>query len=588
MSKAGKIISLCRQYGLKRTFSIAAAKFQSSCGIQRKKAVRLVSRTLKYPHMPDEKLKNGPVLSILMPVYNTDIDMLKCVIESVMSQTYGRIELCISDAGDGQHADNGRIIREYTKKDSRIKYVKSVTGLGISENTVQCMKLATGTYYGLLDHDDVLHPSAACRIMECISETGADFIYTDEAAFSDRITNVVTLNLKPDYAPDMLRCNNYICHFTVFSKELYEKTEGFRKEYDGSQDHDLILRLTDKAEKICHIPEVLYFWRLHKNSVGYDINAKEYAVNAGINAVKDFLEYRHIKAEVESSDIFPTIYRIRYEIKDNPLVSVIILNKNHKKDLSRCIESVRKSTYRNYEIIIVENNSTDEDITEYYEELKKEGNIKIITRSGKFNYSEYNNAGVKEAAGEIIVFMNNDVEVINPSWLEEMLMYAQQKKNGAVGAKLLYPDRTIQHCYIVTGVGEDHVAVHAGAGLPEDDYGYMDRIGFVQNVSAVTGACLMIRKKLFNAAGGFDEKLPLAYNDVDLCLRIREMGYYNVYTPYALLYHYESSSRGGDDTGSRRKRLSAEAEYMKNKWQDEIRDPYYNPNFSREKAYILR
>lgn len=589
MSATGKLFSLLKQYGLKKTVTIAGSKLKTSPRFQKKAVTNLVKKSLRDARpLSDGQINTDIKLSILTPVFNTDVDMLKCVIESVLNQTYPNVEMCIADASDSDHAYVEETIRKYMLEDSRLKYIRLNKNKGISLNTIECMKIATGGYYGLLDHDDVLHPDGAYKMVKAIHETEADFLYSDEVTFEGEIYNVVSTNFKPDYSPESLRCNNYICHFTVFSKELYNRTGGFKKEYDGSQDHALILELTDKAEKICHIPEILYFWRLHKESVGLDINAKQYAIEAGISGVRDFLKGKGIEATVESSEIYPTIYRIKYHMDKLPKISVIILNKDHKDDLERCITSLKQSTYENYEIVIVENNSTEDTIWNYYKELEKDNRIKIIKCQGEFNYSAFNNEGVRQSEGEVLVFLNNDIEVINPSWMEEMVMYAVRPENGIVGARLFYPDKTLQHCYIITGAGEDRVAIHAGHMLPENDYGYLDRIGFVQNVNAVTGACMMLRRQVYDEVEGFDENLPVAYNDVDLCLKVRQKGYGNIYTPYATLYHYESLTRGRDNKEQERKRLSAEAEYMRNKWKDGLTDPYYNSNFSLDRAYTLR
>lgn len=590
MAKLKKIISLIKTYGFIKTFKIIVLKLSGCRFVQKKKAVSIIKKSMNPQKLNREKnnhFDKEPLISILTPLYNTDVDMLKCVIESVINQTYRNVELCLCDGSDDSHGIVGEICNSYARKDARIKYLKLSENGGIAANTNACAGMAEGEYLALLDHDDILHPSAVYRVVKAINETGADFLYTDEVTFAGKITNVLSTNLKPDYSPDTLRANNYICHFTVFSKELFNSVGGFKSQYDGSQDHDLVLRLTDAAAKIFHIPEILYFWRAHEGSVVENISAKEYAVSAGRNAVKDFLTDKGIEAEVSSTDVYPTIYRIKYMINDTPLISVIILNKNHKEDLSRCLDSIKKSSYSDIEIIIVENNSTEESIFEYYKTLTEE-NIKIITVNEPFNYSAFNNIAAGKAKGEYLLFLNNDTEVINPQWIEEMLMFAARKDVGAVGARLLYPDNTLQHCYVITGIGEDKVAVHAGVGLPKDDYGYLDRIGFNQNVNAVTGACLMVRSGIFKEIGGFDEKLPVAYNDVDLCLKLREKGYLNVYTPFAVLYHYESASRGRDNDKGNRKRLLSEAEYMKKKWGVFLKDPYYNPNFSDEKAYILR
>ena len=587
MGKINRLKVLIRDYGISTTLRMAKQKLLSSPRAQRKKVVAMIEASMKEDKLNSERnthFEYEPIVSILVPLYNTDTDMLKCVIESVANQTYTNWELCLCDGSDEAHSLVGEVCGEYASKDKRIIYKKLANNNGISENTNECAKLSKGEYIGLVDHDDVLHPSALFEVVRAINEENADFIYTDEITFSGEITNIISTNFKPDFSKDTLRANNYICHFTVFSKELFEMVGGFDKKYDGSQDHDLFLKMTARANKIKHVAKVLYFWRAHAGSVVEDISAKQYAIDAGINAVTDFLQSENIDVKVCSSDVYPTIYRIKYPLPVEAKISVIIPNRNHAEDLKRCVESIKKSSYTNYEIIIVENNSNEAEIFAYYEELKADNKIKIITHNIPFNYSELNNVGVKASDGEFLLFLNNDTCAINEKWLEELLMFAAREDVGAVGARLFYENNTLQHAYLLTGVGEHRVAVHAGLGLAKDDYGYLDRIGFNQNVSAVTGACLMVARDKFNKVGGFDEALPVAYNDVDFCLKLRQAGFVNVYTPYATLYHYESTTRGKDDN----KRLNSDAEYMHKKWGEFLRDPYYNDNFSLDRQYILR
>lgn len=585
MSKIKKAMALWREYGFKTTVSLVGNKIKSNRFIQRRKARKIIVNSLKIKE--NEKLNQELIMSILVPVFNTDTDMLKCVIESVINQTYENVEMCIYDASDDKHTDVGRICMEYAGKDDRVKYKKG-PNKGISENTNECACMASGDFFGLLDHDDILHPKAVFKVMKAVSEQGADFIYTDEAVFSGKITNIISTNFKPDYSPYLLRSNNYICHFTTFSRELFENNGGFNSEYDGSQDHDLFLRLTDSAKCVYHIPEILYFWRSHAGSVADDIFVKEYAIKAGIGAVQSFLDKKGLNAYVMSSEIYPTVYRIKYEPDTTGKVSIIILNHEHLQDLKRCVESLMKTTYDDYEILIVENNSNSDELSEYYKLLSMNDRIRIITYNRPFNFSEFNNIAVKQAQGDYVLFLNNDTEVINSEWLSEMMMYASQKDVGAVGARLFYPDGRLQHCYVITGVGEDRVAVHAGLGLAGNDYGYLDRIGMAQDVNAVTGACLLMKKNVFDELDGFDEMLAVAYNDVDLCLKIRKKGFRIIYTPYATLTHYESASRGNDLNKENRKRLTKEAQYIKNKWGNGLNDPYYNPNFSKDRTYIIK
>lgn len=519
--------------------------------------------------------------SVLVPLYNTPEKFLKEMIESVQAQTYKNWELCLADGSDREHSFVGEICKKYADGDKRIKYEKLEKNLGISENTNACIRMATGEYIALFDHDDLLHPSALYEVMRAICEHGADFIYTDENTFSEEPRDAYNPHFKPDFSPDTLRSYNYICHLSVFSRELLDSVGYFRSEYDGSQDYDLILRLTEKAKKIFHIRKILYYWRAHKNSVAQDVGAKPYTLTAAKKALAAHLERCGLKGEVLDSSA-PTTYHIKYEIDGNPLISVIIPNKDHTDDLDICLKSLyEKSSYKNFEVIIVENNSTEKETFEYYEALtKKHSNIKIVTWKSKFNYSAINNFGVNYAKGEYILLLNNDVEIINGSCLEEMLMFAQRKDVGAVGAKLYYSDDTVQHAGVILGLGgtAGHAHKHFGRSHP----GYMARASIAQNLTACTAACLMMRRDVFDEVGGLDESFEVAFNDVDLCMKIREKGYLVVFTPYAELYHYESKSRGNDSTPEKLERFRGEIDRFKEKWQKQLDDgdPYYNPNLT--------
>ena len=449
--------------------------------------------------------------------------------------------------------------------------------------------MATGEYVGLFDHDDILHPSALFAYVQAINEQGADYLYCDETTFKGSdINRMLTMHFKPDYAPDNLRANNYICHFSVFAKRLMEGTELFRTKFNGSQDHDMILRLTDRAEKIVHIPRLLYYWRSHEGSVASGIEAKPYAIQAAKGAVADHLRtHGFTNFKIESTRAFETIFRIRYQIMGNPKISIVIANKDHREDLRRCIASVlEKSTYDNYEIIVVENNSVEPETFACYKELTDEARVKLVTYKGGFNYSAINNLGVSQASGEYVLLLINDTEVISVNWLEELLMYAQREDVGAVGGKLYYADKTIQHAGVVIGLGAHRTAGHTHYKQPRQNLGYMGRLCYAQNVSAVTGACLMVKKKVYEAAGGLDESFAVSLNDVDFCLKLREMGLLNVFTPFAELYHYESASRGLDDTGEKAERYNAESARFREKWKEVLAagDPYYNPNFSLDRS----
>ena len=530
-------------------------------------------------------------ISILVPLWNTPEDFLREMIESVTAQTYENWELCLADGSDDAHENVAVIVREYQEKDGRgrILYKKLEKNEGIAGNTNQCLAMATGEYIGLFDHDDILHPSVLYEYVKVINDKQADYIYCDETTFkSGDINKMLTMHFKPDFAIDNLRANNYICHFSVFARELLGGTELFRSQFDGSQDHDMILRLTDRAKNVVHVPKLLYYWRSHPGSVASDINAKPYAIQSAKNAVADHLRrhgFDHF--QITSTRAFETIFKIRYQILGSPLISIVIANKDHVADLQRCITSIlEKSTYENYEIIIVENNSEEKQTFDYYEELKENNRITVVTYEGAFNYSAVNNLGVKHARGEYILLLNNDTQVITVNWMEELLMYAQREDVGAVGGKLYYADKTIQHAGVVLGLGAHRTAGHSHYKQHRENLGYMGRLCYAQDVSAVTGACLLVKKSLFEEVGGLEEDFAISLNDVDFCLKLREKGYLNVFTPFAELYHFESISRGLDDQGQKAQRYDRESQQFREKWKKvlEVGDPYYNPNFSLDRS----
>lgn len=548
-------------------------------------------------HKFDREVK----FSILMPLYNTPEKFLRQAIESVIDQTYEGWELCLADGSDGEHAYVEQVCREYMDRDKqylrprsslycRILYKKLPKNEGISGNTNACLSMASGNYIALFDHDDVLHPSVLYEYMKAICEKGADYIYCDETTFKGNgtIDDMITLHFKPDYAPDNLRANNYICHFSAFARKLLDGTQLFRSEFDGSQDHDMILRLTSRAKCVVHVPKILYYWRSHEGSVASDISAKSYAIEAAKGAVAAHLTAQGFKNfEITSTRAFETIFQIKYEILGNPKVSIIIPNKDHLADLSRCISSIlERSTYDNYEIIVVENNSTEDEIFSFYRKIQENPAVRVITYKGGFNYSRINNFGVSQADGEYVLLLNNDTSVITQDWIEELLMYAQRNDVGAVGAKLYYEDRTIQHAGVVLGLGAHRTAGHSHYRVSSQNLGYMGRLCYAQNVMAVTGACLMMRKSLYEALGGLDEKFAVALNDVDLCIRAWKTGRVNVFTPFAELYHYESASRGTDLTGAGAERYEKESALFRERWKEllEQGDPYYNPNFSLDRS----
>ena len=525
----------------------------------------------------------GPKISIVVPLYNTPLNFLEELLDSVVNQTYRNWELCCVDAG--QDTAVGQHVQARAKADPRIRYQKLTENEGIAGNTNHGFELATGDYIALLDHDDILHPCALWYTAQAIVEQGADFVYTDEATFEGKVENVVLYHFKPDFMLDNLRSNNYICHLTTFSKMLMEQAGGGeRAEYNGSQDYDLFLRLTEKARKIAHIPHALYYWRSSPNSTASDISAKTYCIDAGIAALK--AHYARCGVAVDDVTLIPGTpgyYKTDYTMAHPGRVSILIPTCDHIRDLETCVESIyARTTYPDFEILLIENNSKEEQTFRSYERMRKEhpDTLKVLTWQGKgFNYSALNNFGARYATGEYLLLLNNDTEVITPGWLEEMVMYAQQKRVGCVGAKLLYPDDTIQHAGVGFGIGG--VAGHLHKYFPATSDGYMGRLNYVQDVYGDTAACLLIRKEIYDEVHGLDESYAVAFNDVDFCVRVREAGYTNVFTPFAQLYHYESKSRGMEDNPEKQKRFQGEVLRFQARWGDLLAkgDPCTNPNF---------
>ena len=525
----------------------------------------------------------GPKISIVVPLYNTPLNFLEELLDSVVNQTYRNWELCCVDAG--QDTAVGQHVQARAKAEPRIRYQKLTENEGIAGNTNHGFELATGDYIALLDHDDILHPCALWYTAQAIVEQGADFVYTDEATFEGKVENVVLYHFKPDFMLDNLRSNNYICHLTTFSKVLMEQAGGGeRAEYNGSQDYDLFLRLTEKARKIAHIPHALYYWRSSPNSTASDISAKTYCIDAGIAALK--AHYARCGVAVDDVTLIPGTpgyYKTDYTMAHPGRVSILIPTCDHIRDLETCVESIyARTTYPDFEILLIENNSKEEQTFRSYERMRKEhpDTLKVLTWQGKgFNYSALNNFGARYATGEYLLLLNNDTEIITPGWLEEMVMYAQQKRVGCVGAKLLYPDDTIQHAGVGFGIGG--VAGHLHKYFPATSDGYMGRLNYVQDVYGDTAACLLIRKEIYDEVHGLDESYAVAFNDVDFCVRVREAGYTNVFTPFAQLYHYESKSRGMEDNPEKQKRFQGEVLRFQARWGDLLAkgDPCTNPNF---------
>lgn len=519
------------------------------------------------------------LISIVIPLYCTPLPYLKELLESVRRQSYENWQLCLADGSPDDKAKE--FIEKHYGREKRIVYRKLEENGGISANTNEAVALAAGEYLMLCDHDDTLEPDALYEIVKAINDTGADVLYTDEDKVSMDGRHYFDPNFKPDFNLFRLRENNYICHIFVVKKSLTDETGLLRSEFDGAQDFDFILRCCEKAQKITHIPKVLYHWRCHMDSTAADPSSKAYAYEAGRKAVREHYQRLGIDAKVEMTER-PGWYRSHVKVQGNPLISVIIPNKDHTDDLELCLFSMtRKSTYRNYEILIVENNSEKEETFEYYRKLPdRYPKARVLTWEKEFNYSAINNFAAKEAKGEYLLFLNNDVEILTPDWMEEMLQNCQQENVAAVGAKLYYPDDTIQHAGVVLGLGG--IAGHIMCRASKEDPGYFGRMISVQEISAVTAACMMVKKSDFDAVGGLDETFQVAFNDIDLCMKFRAAGKKIIFTPYAELYHYESKSRGLEDTPEKQFRFDKEVKRFQEKWaqQLEMEDPYYSPNLS--------
>ena len=526
------------------------------------------------------KFEYEPKISIIVPMYNTPISFFEELIECMMAQTYGNWELCLAD-GSPQKSNK---IEEICRKDERIKYNFLNSNLGISGNTNEALKLATGDYIALLDHDDLLPEFCLYEIVKCInSHRDAEFIYTDEDKIIETKENRCDPHFKPDFSPDTLNSNNYITHLSIFKRELMNKLGGFKDEYNGAQDYDIIFRATENAKEIVHIPKILYHWRIHSNSTAMKAAAKPYAYEAGIKAIQDHLNRLDLKAKVSQSKELIGTYKVQYEVIGNPKVSIIIPNKDGINILKKCINSIlNKSTYSNYEILIVENNSQEEKTFAYYEKLKSNSKIKILYYPEKgFNYSKIVNFGVKNSDAEFILQLNNDTEVITPDWLEQFIGFAQRKEIGAVGAKLYYADKSIQHAGMAIGIAG--IVANLYTRLPYGDHAYFGREDVIANVTGVTGACLFSRREIYEEVGYMEEdKFKVAFNDADFCLKIRDKGYLIVYNPYIELMHYESKTRGYEDTPEKKQRFERECENFKSTWQKNLDkgDPYYSVNFS--------
>ena len=531
----------------------------------------------------------SPLISVAVPAYRTPEKFLVQMIDSLLAQTYGNWELCIAN-GSPEDGAMKKVLEEYTKRDSRIRVSELTENKGIAGNTNAALEMARGEFVGLLDHDDLLAPNALYEIVRALDEDRTlDAVYTDEDKVTTELDEHFQPHLKPDFNLDLLRSNNYICHFFVVRRSIVQKVGGFRQEFDGAQDHDFIFRCIETAEKVGHIPEILYHWRTHKASTADNPASKMYAFDAGKRAIEAHLKRTGTEGTVSHTPDLG-FFRVKYPVQGQPLVSIIIPNKDEKETLKACIDSIREKTeYPNYEIIIVENNSTTDEIFQYYKELSQDPRIRLLRWKKEFNYSAINNYGVRHANGEYLLFLNNDVTVITPGWIKELLGVCQRPEVGAAGVKLIYPDDTIQHAGCVIGLGG--IAGHMFVDMPANRTGYLHKASILQDMSAVTAACMMMKRTAFEEAGGFTEKLSVAFNDVDLCLKVRKNHKLIVYDPYVQLYHMESKTRGAEDNKEKVRRFHEEIEYMRCQWIDILKkgDPYYNKNLSLTKwNYSLR
>jgi len=536
------------------------------------------------------RLSYRPKISIVTPVWNTDERWLRRAIESVLEQAYDNWELCIADGGSTKESVE-RVLKEYAGKDTRIKVKTLDENKGISGNSNEALSLATGDFIGLLDHDDELAPFALYEVVKHLNEKEhVNFIYSDEDKIDEKGRRSNPF-FKPDWSPDLFLSHNYICHFSVIRREIVQRIGGFREGYDGSQDYDLFLRVTEILgdEEIAHIPKILYHWRMIQGSAADSVEAKPYAIVAAKKALADALYRRGIKASVADGP-FPSSYRIWYEVMGSPKVSIIIPTKDKVGILQTCVTSILdKTDYENFEIVIVDNQSREPETHDYYQQIRHNPRVRILEYNNPFNFSAINNFAVAQTDSEYLVLLNNDTEIITGEWLTAMLEHAQREEVGAVGAKLLYHNNTIQHAGVVLGItgspGEKGVAGHSHKHLSDRALGYFLRPHIIGNVSAVTAACMMVRRDVYEGVGGLEEDLVVAFNDVDFCLKIRDKGYLIVYTPYAKLYHYESLSRGYEDNPEKQARFASEVKHIRKGWGDVIDkgDPYYNPNLTLNK-----
>lgn len=576
------------QIYLARRSKILTAKTISLSYWERKykKIFRDREKTYRYKKPNISDLDNTPnfsiqpTFSIVMPTFNTPVKWLKAAIDSVINQSYIKWELCIADDAS-TNIDTLNFLKSINEEKIKVSFNTVNGGISVASNAA--IEMSIGEYIVLLDHDDELTVDALGELVKEINNSNADFIYSDEDKIDEK-GNCTSPHFKPDFSSERLLSQNYICHLACIKKSLLQEVGPFRKGYEGSQDHDLFLRVTEQAKLIKHIPKVLYHWRAIKGSTALNLNEKGYAFEAGRLAVESAMQRRRIAGKVSHGIALGT-YRVERDIIGLPLVSIIIPFKDEPEVLNKCLDSIiSKSSYNNYEIIAVSNNSVDDRPRKIVDGYKtKFVQIYYLEYNHPFNYSEINNFAVNTAKGEHIILLNNDIEIISPDWIESLLQFSQIENVGAVGAKLLYPNDTIQHAGVIVGI--NGVAGHSHKYFPADNYGYFGRLILNQNMSAVTAACLMVKKKLYNKINGLNEiDFKVAFNDIDFCLRLAEAGYSNIYTPYCIAYHHESLSRGYEDNEEKKGRFDKECENLKARHKKILLegDPFYNKNLTLE------
>lgn len=534
------------------------------------------------------KFSYAPKFSVVVPLYHTPAKFLKDLVRSMMYQSYANWELCLVNASpEDVHLTS--LLENWAMRDKRIRVIRLEKNLGIAQNTNAGIEVSTGEFIAFLDHDDFLEPDALfCYVDALNKDKTIDVFYSDEDKTDEYAAHYFYPHFKSDFNIDLLHANNYMCHFLAVRKSLVDTVGGLNEKFDGAQDYDFVLRLTENTKKIYHCPRILYHWRCSNQSTAASQGNKMYAIHAGKAALN--AHYKRIGWNARAQEgAVDGWYQTKFTLKEEPLVSILIPNKDHTDDLDVCLNSFfERADYQNYEFIIIENNSVLPETFAYYEKIEKEhDNVKVVYWEAGFNYSAINNFGFKFAKGDYIMLLNNDVELITPDIFQSMLGFCMRPEVGIVGAKLLYNDHTVQHAGVLVGAGG--LADHVFKGIHEDDPGYMGRAISSQDVSAVTAACLLVKRSVYEEVGGLEEEFQVAFNDVDFCLKVRKAGYLIVYDADVKLFHYESKSRGMEDTTDRFIRFGNEMMLLNSKWDilSTFVDPYYNPNLSYLEYYKI-